>query len=506
MNYSDILEIEQLKYCYEQAYVLHRHTGIPDLFVRDPETVFTLPSAGDRTVGWDLINEKFCRELYYVSPNEDSFHTGWQICTPVIWEDSNGEISGIFPTFGFLVLSMDPATMKPPYRVLSTLELWRDRFAKQEDRWKIRYLQAQFLLGQCVHSWNPSEDTGYAVQKQLRQIPHPALGAFSGGVGVSAHRSTPENENHSGVSMLRKTVLSCSAYYGVQFCQGLYTLLWECGRMEEIPELLFSGDENVSVSYDGEERAEGQSGIRTFFRKMQERTKEQGGFWRADLPATQWIEGASAGGTVTGHWITMTRRIDISSGQSFFSQEIGCFTNEFSLEEGVWKLKSIRYERLQGFAQTGETPDRNLEEYRRSPGTWLTNLPYLSDLSEKEDEPDTAETLALRNEILSWFNRHSAGVRTDGLFPCSKEQLRKEVFKTIGNCRYILATSPVIRMEENHLSAEAFFSISLFRDEQDAMTDIRGSIFMTLNKGDRGWEISSFSWYPYAALEPWQKR
>ena len=53
MTVNDILEAEQLKYCYEQAYALHRHTEIPSMFVRKPDTVFTLPSANDRTVGWD---------------------------------------------------------------------------------------------------------------------------------------------------------------------------------------------------------------------------------------------------------------------------------------------------------------------------------------------------------------------------------------------------------------------------------------------------------------------
>ena len=58
MNLNDIFEVEQLKYCYEQAYALHRHRDIPDLFMREPDTVFTLPSAGDRTEGWELINRK----------------------------------------------------------------------------------------------------------------------------------------------------------------------------------------------------------------------------------------------------------------------------------------------------------------------------------------------------------------------------------------------------------------------------------------------------------------
>jgi hypothetical protein len=176
MTINDILEIEQTKYCYEQAYALHRHTQIPALFLESGETGFAV--AEDAITGFDAIRQKFCEELSYVSPAEDSYHTGWQICVPLIYEDSEtGEVRGIFPTFGYLILNMDPSVMKPPYRVLSTLEMWQDRFARTEEGgWKIRDLQAKFLLGQAVWTFDPARDTGYAVRHALRDIPHPLLG------------------------------------------------------------------------------------------------------------------------------------------------------------------------------------------------------------------------------------------------------------------------------------------------------------------------------------------
>lgn len=175
MNINDILEVEQKKYCYEQAYALHRHREIPALFLESPDTHFSI--AGDAVSGYETIRDKFCEELYYVSPNEDSFHTGWQICVPYLEEGENpGEIRGIFPTFGYLVLSMDPETMKPPYAVLSTLEMWIDRWVHTQEGWKIRDLFAQFMLGQCIWKWDTSADSGLAVRHLLKSVPHPFLG------------------------------------------------------------------------------------------------------------------------------------------------------------------------------------------------------------------------------------------------------------------------------------------------------------------------------------------
>lgn len=175
MTIDDILEIEQMKYCYEQAYVTHRQADMPVLFEKSPDTVFTIPSAEDYTRGWDKVYEKFTEDLPMVSPDEDSYHTGWQICTPFIWEDKEG-VHGIFPTFGYLVLSMDPQQFRPPYHVLATMECWQDIFTHIAEGWKISRLQAQFLMGQPTWSWDTSGDMGYATGHRLREIPHPYWG------------------------------------------------------------------------------------------------------------------------------------------------------------------------------------------------------------------------------------------------------------------------------------------------------------------------------------------
>ena len=508
MTVNDILETEQLKYCYEQAYALHRHTEIPAMFVRKTDTVFTLPSAGDRTVGWDVINEKFCGELYYVSPNEDSFHTGWQICTPLLWEDPDGEIHGIFPTFGFLVLSMDPETMKPPYPVLSTLELWQDRFARSEGHMKIHYLQAQFLLGQCVHRWDPAGDTGFAVRKLLREIPHPVLGRSS----VNAAGTTESSGNllpEDSVSNMTASVTGSfgGMLYGVQSAMSLYTLLWQCGRMQEIPEQLFCDAEDISASYDKEENAENRSAVKAFYRKMQDKIAGDTIFLRVDMPATQWIEASEDGQSAAGRWITMTRKITPSEKGNLYSIGIGAFENTFVRCGGSWKIKSIRYTTLQEFAPYDETPDMNLENYRKNPAGWLPELPELPMISDRGMTERTLQILRLRNEILSWFYRYSCETSGTAVFPCRSKNAQDQIRAALSDSSFILATSPVIRMERDLTKAEAFFSVTLIKDtSSDSMTYVRGSIFITLEKGKKSFEILDFSWYPYASLDPLRKQ
>ena len=505
MNLNDIFEVEQLKYCYEQAYALHRHRDIPDLFMREPDTVFTLPSAGDRTEGWELINRKFCGELYYVSPNEDSFHTGWQICTPLLWEGDDGEIRGIFPTFGFLVLSMDAETMKPPYPVLSTMELWQDRFARREGLWKIHYLQAQFLLGQYAWSWNAPEDKGLAVQKKLRDISHPLLNpgrnSFSDSLGRICFSDSP-------VRTRDRDWADCgdgADLYGIQFAQSLYSLLWQCCRMDEIPDLVFSDSDDVSVDYGEGEVCTGQEEVRRFFREMKDRAMRSGGLFRVDLPAGQWIQIAPDGKSAEGHWTTMSRQIEQTEAGNRHRIGIGHLSGSFCKEDGIWKLKNIRWEKLQEFAPHGETPDQNLENYRRNPEGWLTDLPLLTPLPREGAADRTEELLFLRNEVLSWFHRFNMGETREEIFPCSSDKVRETLRELCGNSRYILATSPVFRMNGRLSEAEGFFSVSLLAESgKDEMTYIRGSIGMTLVRAAEGWEISRFSWYPYASPGNWK--
>jgi len=144
----------------------------------------------------------------------------------------------------------------------------------------------------------------------------------------------------------------------------------------------------------------------------------------------------------------------------------------------------------------------NLEAYRKDPSSWITDLPVLTALFSEGITRKTGEILQLRNEIFSWLDRYEAG---SGAFPCEEEDIRDRIRACLRGCGFILATSPVIRMEDDLSAAEAFFSVSLIQDSgAEIMTDIRGSIGMRLERGEEGWMIREFDWYPYASLDPWK--
>lgn len=162
---------------------------------------------------------------------------------------------------------------------------------------------------------------------------------------------------------------------------------------------------------------------------------------------------------------------------------------------------------LQEFAPYEETPDMNLENYRKDPAGWLPELPELPVISDRGVTERTFQTLRLRNEILSWFYRSSCETPDTTLFPCRIEKAQEQIRTALSDCRYILATSPVIRMDQELTKAEAFFSVTLIKDTSpDRMTYVRGSMYITLENGKDGFEILDFSWYPYASLDPLEKQ
>lgn len=501
---KDILEIEQMKYCYEQAYALHRHTDIPGLFFRSEETSFAI--AEDTVKGFDTIERKFREDLFYVSPREDSYHTGWQICTPLIGENpENGQVYGFFPTFGYLVISMDPKTMNPPYPVLSTGEMWRDLFVWDAGKWRISDLKAKFLIGQCVWTWNTSRDKGLAVQHALRNIPHPLLNPGDESANHALRRLAGNKEDENKWIRIPGSLL-----YGVQFAQSLYGLLWECGRMEEIPDRVFSQEAEISVCHEGK-MCRGQKEVRCFYNDMKKQAMDHGGFLRNDMPATQYIEPGDDGTMAIGHYLVFTKRIQRTGNGNRFVTSIGRFTNGFVMEENIWKLKSVCFETVCEFEAFPEQPDQNLALCRENPQAWLEEIPELKSLCTAEASRPAEEILALRNEIFSWFHlwqeermRAQNAPFVNRYFPCAEEEAWEAISGMMHKLRYMLITSPVLTMSEDCSEAEAFFSTSnLYEYEEGALVDTRGGIFMRLHNCDGEWQIREFGWYPYASLEPW---
>ena len=500
MEIKEILQIEHQKYLYEQAYAMHRHKDMPELFVKSDDTVFALPSAGDLTVGWEKINKKFTEELHNVSPREDSFHTGWQICTPFVKKSADGKIRGIFPTFGYLVLSLDPEVFTPPYDVISSLELWKDIFEKEGSVYKIKQLQAQFLLGQCIWKWDPRDDDTVATRHEMNTIVHPYWGRDE--------RAKLQVLNGDMKTASRECGPGGGTCYGVQFAQSIFLLLWENGEIDKIPERVFAASEEVSVSWEGEGEGSGQEGIRAFFGGMQEKTRKAGGFLRADLPATQFVEPAGDENRAVGRFTTMTKTV-IEGGRTGWC--IGRFDNEYVKEDGVWRIARLSWKKLIEFEPVQETPDQNLAAYRENPKAWLNTVPKLYPLSARSACAYTEKVLYLRNRLLGLFDRYnreqfpdaeSCECGTgDGLY----EEFRVHMGEILEDCSCVLATSPVISICEDEGTAEAFFSISLIKKKtDDSMTDIRGSLYIKLKTEANHYNIEEVRWYPYAELAPWK--
>ena len=136
----------------------------------------------------------------------------------------------------------------------------------------------------------------------------------------------------------------------------------------------------------------------------------------------------------------------------------------------------------------------NLAVYRNDPKAWITELPELSQTCAPSSTDKTEETLLLRNEILSRFYRVNEGQETLGEFMGMPKSVR-----------YIMITSPVIRMEDDLCRAEAFLSASVLHEKTSgSLTDTRGGIWMELEKTDNSWKLMESGWYPYASTEPWK--
>ncbi len=170
MNANDLFEIEQMKFYYEQAYAIHRHLDLPYLFCNESSSLLDID--GDLTLGIKSIIKKFA-ELAEVSPCEDSYHTGWQICTPLIEiDESSGEGRIISPTFGYLVLNFHPDIFQSPYTVCASFELWDDVIRKENGIWKTYQLHAKFMLNQPVWKWNAKQDSSTATRFEMKLIQH----------------------------------------------------------------------------------------------------------------------------------------------------------------------------------------------------------------------------------------------------------------------------------------------------------------------------------------------
>lgn len=300
--------------------------------------------------------------------------------------------------------------------------------------------------------------------------------------------------------------MKCDMYYGIQFAQSLYLMLWQDEKFEEITDRVFIHDDDIEVKYQGLGRVKGTDNVREFFHKVAEKTRDRGNFWRMDMPATQFIEPGKNEDTAIGHWTTVTRVRRTEVSEEKMDYVLGQFTNVFVRENGIWKIKSLSWKKLWKVAEFPLMPDIHLENYQKTPEKWLEKLPELEALSDEGVSPKTREILQLRNEIYGCFYKYNCSKEIGWLENCGNGQAGRGLCDMLDNCRYILATSPVIDMNDSMDFAKAFYSISLLKDKSDSYVDpVRGSIYLELKKEAGKWIPQELNWYPLATIDAWRK-
>lgn len=176
MSADDVLAVEQVAYFYEQAYRTGGHLHhAPALFSLSDE--IELHTHANRT-GHNAIKAQY-QEYYDGTPLYDTYHSGQQICTPVI-EIKGDKARGQFPTSSFFInccagIPAQPIP-DPPYTINSTFELWFHDFVREHGLWKIFNFHfsglVSFGMMEPFWLWDPSDD-GLAARSMLYTLSTP---------------------------------------------------------------------------------------------------------------------------------------------------------------------------------------------------------------------------------------------------------------------------------------------------------------------------------------------
>lgn len=171
MKVEDIIAIEQMYYYYEVGLATNLYKNLPYLYTQN-EPKATIMRTGQ---SWTGTKEIF--EFYSGSsggeagaPRYDTWHTGAQICTPMIEISEDGKKArGRFPTYGYFIYDQGKDDV-PPYDVDSTWEMWFDDFVKENDLWKLKHFHFISMTANKIWKWDARKDDGYAVKCALSTI------------------------------------------------------------------------------------------------------------------------------------------------------------------------------------------------------------------------------------------------------------------------------------------------------------------------------------------------
>lgn len=303
--------------------------------------------------------------------------------------------------------------------------------------------------------------------------------------------------------------LKCSEYFGVQFAQGQYLMHWEAPCLTEITEKLFAKKCFISVEYAGLGNALGREEVSRFFRKMDELRKKNGGLLCMDLPHTQKITVDEDGAYATGEWETLTLCVmgaafGNSLTQAPLDYAIGRFKNRFVLEDGVWKIQSVRWAPVIRFGHW-KCKDATKVYGRPFPKPFETLRPV-----DDHRSSERARTIcSIRNQVMGFFHdfNHDGLSSIDDRF---SQDGAREAWRMLhtpfcpgGYHGTVLATSPIIRLE----GERALFYVNIGRIlpvNENHIAHSRGRVCGELHKTGHLWNFHKFHWYRYATMEPWE--
>lgn len=307
--------------------------------------------------------------------------------------------------------------------------------------------------------------------------------------------------------------MSSRAYYGIQFIQSRYLLMWESGMFDTMVEETFSRSEDIAVNYQGfAHGASGRAEVRRFFEDVGELAQINGSIIRNDLPTSQYICVDEDGCAATGKWITMSAVIE---GPAYGNMEppypypyyIGIFENRYIKENGEWRIKTLNWKPLLELGDWTMNPKTCIGLYYSDPEKWPR--PFEKH-SFDFDEPTAVDNANIDVRTLCFRFAHEFAAK-------GKRAVNEEFFTEQGmadalamlpeekNGFYgaLLLTSPIVRISETLDSAEIFLSTGVLTPNGDSVIHSKGRICAKATACSGNWKIAEWKWYSYASLEPW---
>lgn len=282
-----------------------------------------------------------------------------------------------------------------------------------------------------------------------------------------------------------------SIFYGVQFAQSRMLLLSQSGRISEIDGLLCPGAE-----------------------VMPDRTGPAGR-WHNHLPATQYIHPDDGSGVIRASWTTIGAVVSAVETEDAAGQAlryvVGTYDNLFALDEGVWKFRRLSWRPLLQTTSWMLAPDAHLEQHLADPRAWVSVPPAMRAVSDDGASAQTLLTLELRNALMGFchrVNERGLSVLMEAGISASASAAAQRMLASTANgaAGFILATSPVVSVRRDLLSADVFASVSVVAPRDSGRVEHqRGSVLVEYSRADEKspWLMEDLTWYRYATLEPW---